>query len=143
VAGARAGRLLGERITLPGRLSLRSLRSLAASELVFPGSIASDYAKSVPELAPKGTKHARLFSLIVEFTSRVQKSGAKDTRTPNASRLPGGFGPRKASGVRRVHRRCFWVERRQASARKRQITGAVQDAVALPKRRGKTAVTLQ
>jgi len=33
------------------------------------------------------------------------KSGAEDTRSPDALRMLGGFEPREASGVRRVHRR--------------------------------------
>ena len=42
--------------------------------------------------------------LCVEFLARSE-SGAKATRTPNASRLPGVAGFREAFGVRRVHRR--------------------------------------
>jgi hypothetical protein len=37
--------------------------------------------------------------------SFAPESGAKDTRSPNASRLTDTFKLRKASGVRRVHRR--------------------------------------
>jgi hypothetical protein len=37
--------------------------------------------------------------------SSAPESGAKDTRSPNASRLPDALKLRKASGVRRVHRR--------------------------------------
>src|SRR5947209_17859023 len=40
----------------------------------FPGSIVSDYAKAVLELAPKGTIHTRLFSLdVVSLTDCVQQ----------------------------------------------------------------------
>jgi len=39
----------------------------------------------------------------------VPESGAKDTRSPDASRLPDTFKLRKASGLRRVHRRFLRV----------------------------------
>ena len=40
----------------------------------FPGSIVSECAKGVPELAPKGTKHARCFSLdVVSLANCVQQ----------------------------------------------------------------------
>jgi hypothetical protein len=37
--------------------------------------------------------------------SKRAESGAKDTRSPDASRLPDALKLRNASGVRRVHRR--------------------------------------
>src|SRR5436309_8003824 len=40
----------------------------------FPGSIVSDHAKGVSEMAPKGTKHARLFKLdVVSLADCVQQ----------------------------------------------------------------------
>src|SRR5438046_10722352 len=40
----------------------------------FPGSIVSECAKGVPELAPKGTTHARCFSLdVVSLANCVQQ----------------------------------------------------------------------
>jgi len=41
----------------------------------------------------------------VSLKIRALGSGAKDTRSPDASRLPDALKLRKASGVRRVHRR--------------------------------------
>ena len=45
--------------------------------------------------------------------SSTPESGAKDTRSPNASRLPDALKLRKASGVRRVHRRFLTSRREQ------------------------------
>ena len=54
---------------------------------------------------------AELFTALRKFApglagwSTAPESGAKDTRSPDASQLPDAFKPRKASGLRRVHRR--------------------------------------
>ena len=44
------------------------------------------------------------------------ESGAEDARTPSASRLLGGSGPREASGVRPIYRRSFSMNRLIRSA---------------------------
>src|SRR5437762_13904637 len=54
----------------------------------FPGSIVSDHAKGVPEMAPKGTKYTRLFSLdTVSLADGVQQLFPGKARCPNPAQL--------------------------------------------------------
>ena len=61
--------------------------------------------------SPTSSGNSSSSSPITGFPARsaAPESGAKDTRSPNASRLPDAFKPRKASGLRRVHRRFLLV----------------------------------
>ena len=73
----------------------------------------------------------------------VRNGSAFSNHTPiPPGRMPGSTAGKMPATTLNTQGLCryFWVERRGASARKRQITGAVQDAVALPKRRGQAAV---
>jgi hypothetical protein len=48
--------------------------------------------------------------------SSAPESGAKDTRSPDASRLPNALELREAFGVRRVHRRFFGARTREGES---------------------------
>jgi hypothetical protein len=97
------------RIGLPGQSRLEflcnryvQLRSATTQMPVLIGFLFS--LLRLRQSYNKTLKNSPAINLV---TSEAPESGAKGTRTPDASRLPNVLQLREASGLRRVHRR-FW-----------------------------------
>ena len=65
-------------------------------------------------------------------TMKAPKSGAKDTRTPNASRVLKATEFREASGLRRVHRRfwpfgCWWSKPQFTASRSKGVSAGTEE----------------
>jgi hypothetical protein len=88
-----------------GRLDGRSAVSAERRHLKTSGKVCGGLPTRRHEAGESSTVPLKICVTGFAGRSAVPESGAKDTRSPDASRLPDAFKLRKASGMRRVHRR--------------------------------------